>query len=116
VIRIRGPFLFGATDKLEEATRDLGKFGPIVVLKVTYMPAIDGTGIHALESLATRLQESGRSLVICGAQPQPLELIRRSRLLTLVGRKNLQPHLDAALERAAIIHGGFDNPRIRVPA
>jgi SulP family sulfate permease len=116
VIRIRGPFLFGATDKLDEATRDLGKFGPIVVLKVTYMSAIDGTGIHALESLATRLQESARSLVICGAQPQPLELIRRSRLITLFGRKNLQPHLDAALERAAIIHGGFDNPRIRVPA
>jgi SulP family sulfate permease len=116
VIRIRGPFLFGATDKLDEATRDVGKFGPIVVLKVTYMSAIDGTGIHAIESLATSLQESGKSLVICGAQPQPLELIRRSRLITLLGRKNLQPHLDAALERAAIIHGGFDNPRIRVPA
>ncbi|HJQ79931.1 MAG TPA: SulP family inorganic anion transporter [Lacipirellulaceae bacterium] len=116
VIRIRGPFLFGATDKLEEATRDLNKFGPIVVLKVTYMSAIDGTGIHALESLATRLRDSGRSLVICGAQPQPMELMRRSKLMTLVGLKNLQPHLDAALERAAIIQGGFDNPRVRVPA
>jgi sulfate permease, SulP family len=116
VIRIRGPFLFGATDKLEEATRDLNKFGPIVVLKVTYMSAIDGTGIHALESLAARLRDSGRSLVICGAQPQPMELIRRSKLMTLVGLKNLQPHLDAALERAAVIQGGFDNPRIRVPA
>ncbi|HEY3393994.1 MAG TPA: SulP family inorganic anion transporter [Lacipirellulaceae bacterium] len=116
VIRIRGPFLFGATDKLDEATRDLGKFATIVVLKVTYMSAIDGTGIHALESLATRLRDCGRSLVICGAQAQPMELIRRSKLMTLVGLKNLQPHLDAALERAAIIHGGFDNPRVRVPA
>jgi sulfate permease, SulP family len=116
VIRIRGPFLFGATEKLEEATRDLNKFGPIVVLKVTFMSAIDGTGIHALESLAIRLRDSGRSLVICGAQPQPIELIRRSKLMKLVGRKNLQPHLDAALERAAIIQGGFDNPRVRVPA
>ena len=116
VIRIRGPFLFGATDKLEHATRDLNKFGPIVVLKVTFMSAMDGTGIHALESLAMRLGESGRSLIICGAQKQPLELIHRSKLMALIGRKNLQPHLDAALERAAIIHGGFDNPRVRVPA
>jgi SulP family sulfate permease len=87
-----------------------------VVLKVTYMSAIDGTGIHAIESLATRLNETGRSLVICGAQPQPAELIRRSKLMSLVGRRNLQPHLDAALERAAIISGGFDNPQTRIPA
>jgi SulP family sulfate permease len=116
VIRIRGPFMFGATDKLEQATRDLSKFGPIIVLKVTYMSAIDGTGIHALESLAKRLCDSGRSLIICGAQKQPLELIHGSKLMPLIGRKNLQPHLDAALERAAIIHGGFDNPKVRVPA
>jgi sulfate permease, SulP family len=116
VIRIRGPFLFGATDKLDDATHDLSKFGAIVVLKVTYMSAIDGTGIHALESLALRLRESGRSLVICGAQPQPMELIRHSKLMSLVGRKNLQPHLDAALERAAIIYGGFDDPRVRATA
>ncbi len=116
VIRIRGPFLFGATDKLEHATRELSKFAPIVVLKVTYMSAMDGTGTHALESLAARLRDSGRSLILCGAQKQPLELIHRSRLMTLVGRKNLQPHLDAALERAAIIYGGFDNPQVRVPA
>jgi SulP family sulfate permease len=116
VVRIRGPFLFGATEKLERATSDLSKFGVIVVLKITYMTAIDGTGIHALESLARRLQDGGRSLVICGAQAQPAELIQRSKLLKLLGRRNIQPHLDAALERAAIIHGGFDNPHVKVPA
>jgi SulP family sulfate permease len=116
VVRIRGPFLFGATEKLESATADINKFGQIVVLKVTYMTAIDGTGIHSLETLAKRLHDSGRSLVICGAQAQPAELIQRSKLLKLLGRRNVQPHLDAALERAAIIHGGFDNPRVKMPA
>lgn len=116
VVRIRGPFLFGATEKLEQATTDLSKFGQIVVLKITYMTAIDGTGIHALETLAIRLQETGRSLVVCGAQSQPAEIIQRSKLIKLIGRRNLQPHLDAALERSAIIHGGFDNPRVRIPA
>jgi SulP family sulfate permease len=110
VIRIRGPFLFGATEKLEHATLDVSKFGSIVVLKMTYMSAIDGTGIHALESLAKRLKAGGRSLVICGAPPQPLELIKRSKVMKLVGPRNIQPHLDAALERAVIIHGGFDEP------
>lgn len=116
VIRIRGPFLFGATEKIEHATSDLAKFGTIVVLKITYMTAIDSTGIHALESLAKRLHDSGRSLVICGAQSQPAEMIRRSQLVKLLGKRNVQPHLDAALERAAIIHGGFDNPHVKIPA
>jgi SulP family sulfate permease len=116
VVRIRGPFLFGATEKLERATADPEKFGRVVVLKLTYMTAIDGTGIHALESLAGRLDKSGRSLVICGAQPQPAELIGRSKLMKLIGRQNLQPHLDAALERAVLIHSGFDSPQVRLPA
>jgi SulP family sulfate permease len=116
VIRIRGPFLFGATEKLEHATADVSKFGTVVVLKMTYMSAIDGTGIHALENLAKRLQTANRSLVICGAPPQPLELIERSKLLKLLGRRNIQPHLDAALERAVIIHGGFDHPHAQIPA
>jgi SulP family sulfate permease len=116
VIRIRGPFLFGATEKLEHATQDVNRFAPIVVLKTTYMSAIDGTGIHALESLATRLKQANRSLIICGAQPQPADLIGRSNLPALLGKANLQPHLDAALERAAILFGGFDSPTIRLPA
>jgi SulP family sulfate permease len=116
VVRIRGPFLFGAAEKLERAVSDPDKFGPIVVLKLTQMTAIDGTGIHALESLATRLRESGRVLIVCGAQAQPAKMIRRSDLGKILGLRNLQPHLDAALERAAIVHGGFESPRVSVSA
>src|SRR5262249_39661203 len=116
VVRIRGPFLFGATEKLERATADLANFGPVVVLKLTYMTAIDGTGTPALETLAARLHATDRALVICGAQPHPTQLIGRSKLTKKLGPRNLQPHLDAALERAAIIHGGFDTPRARQPA
>ena len=116
VVRIRGPFLFGATEKLEQATADVSKFQKIVVLKLTHMTAIDGTGIHAFESLALRLKESGRPLIVCGAQMQPAAMIGRSKLVKLIGRQNMQPHLDAALERAAIIHGGYDDPRARASA
>jgi SulP family sulfate permease len=116
VVRVQGPFLFGATEKLEAATADLTSFGQVVVLKLTHMTALDGTGVHALEAFARRVAESGRSLVVCGAPPQPAAIMARSKLITIIGRRNVQPHLDAALERAAIIYGGFDNPRVRVTA
>ena len=79
---------------------NLNKFGDVVILKLTYMTAIDGTAIHVLESLARRLIASGRTLILCGAPPQPTKIIARSELVEVLGPENLQPNLDAALERA----------------
>ena len=62
ILRILGPFLFGTTDKLTDATADLSAFAPIVILRLRNMTAIDATGVHALETLSDRLRNSGRSL------------------------------------------------------
>ena len=50
ILRIHGPFLFGMTDKLDEATAEMAKFGPIVILRLRNMTAIDATGLHASRS------------------------------------------------------------------
>ena len=71
------------------------------------MTAIDGTGLHAVESLAARLRDSGRSLVVCGARKQPAHLIRHSKLAERLGPNNLMPDIRAALERAREIYEGF---------
>ena len=75
---------------------------------MTHMTAIDGTGIHALERLAKRLVESGRTLVLCGVPTQPAAMIERSKLVHILGRRSLQPHLDAAAVRGNNSDGGFD--------
>ena len=100
ILRIHGPFLFGTTEKLIEATADLTPFAPIVVLRLRNMTALDATGLHAIESLADRLYESGRTLLICGARDQPASLIERSTLYEHVGRDGSLPHIEAALARA----------------
>ncbi len=71
------------------------------------MTAIDGTGLHAIESLAERLAASGRALVVCGARRQPAKLIERSGLVRLVGRENIQPNVAAALERATAVYASL---------
>jgi SulP family sulfate permease len=100
ILRIHGPFLFGTTEKLIEATADLTPFAPIVVLRLRNMTALDATGLHAIESLADRLRESGRTLLICGARDQPASLIERSTLYEHVGTDGSLPHIEAALARA----------------
>ena len=103
ILRIHGPFLFGMTDKLSDETADLSRFGPIVVLRLRNMTAIDATGLHALERFSDRLQKSGRSLILCGARSQPARLLADVEFVQHVGPQNIVAHVSAALARAAEI-------------
>ncbi|MSV28008.1 MAG: SulP family inorganic anion transporter [Bryobacterales bacterium] len=67
IFRIHGPFLFGATDKIEEITGWVNDLPPVVVLRLRNMTAIDATGMVALEELADKLNAAGRALILCGA-------------------------------------------------
>jgi SulP family sulfate permease len=107
ILRIHGPFLFGTTDKLEEATADLNAFAPVVVLRLRNMTALDATGLYALEKLADRLKRSGRTLLLCGAREQPERLLEQAEFIEHVGRENILPHVAAALERAEQINAEF---------
>jgi SulP family sulfate permease len=100
ILRIHGPFLFGMTDKLLDATADLDAFAPIVILRLRNMNAIDATGLHALEGLSDRLKRSGRTLVLCGARDQPAAFLEQAEFVEHVGRENIVAHVQAALERA----------------
>jgi len=104
LLRIHGPFLFGTTEKLVEATVNLEAFSNVVILRLRNMTAIDATGIHAIETFAVRLHESGRTMLLCGAMQQPSKLLSGPRFLDRVGRENIMPNIQAALDRAKQIH------------
>ena len=103
--RIHGPFLFGATDKIDEITDHIAELSPIVVLRLRNMTAIDATGLQALEDLASRLKSSGRSLILCGAREQPSELMNQAGFVRHIGKENFCSDVEHALERAAELHG-----------
>jgi sulfate permease, SulP family len=108
ILRIHGPFLFGTTEKLAEATKDLKQFSKIVILRLRNMTALDATGIHALEQFSDRLHKAGKTLLLCGARDQPSRLIARSDLLEHIGPENVLPHVQAALARARELQGDFE--------
>lgn len=108
ILRIHGPFLFGTTEKLVEATRDLRTFPSVVILRLRNMTALDATGLHALETFADRLHKSGRTLLLCGAREQPAELLAGSEFVNHVGLENILPNVEAALERAREITATFN--------
>jgi SulP family sulfate permease len=103
ILRIHGPFLFGTTQKLEDATADIHGFPAIVILRLRNMTALDATGLYALEVFAERLRESGRTLLLCGARDQPAQLLARTDFVEEIGRENILPNVQAALARARTI-------------
>src|SRR5712672_3363938 len=100
IYRIHGPFLFGATDKIEEITNRLVELAPIVILRLRNMTAIDATGLQALESLADAVHTSGRGFILCGAREQPTRLMHQAEFEQHVGAGNICPSIADALERA----------------
>lgn len=112
VLRIHGPFLFGATEKLSEATIDVDALPAVVILRLRNMTAIDATGLHELEKLAQRLRATGRTLLLCGARSQPEKFLRQSDFLEYLGAENMLPHVEAALSRAREVHEGRVQPRL----
>ncbi|HTP68616.1 MAG TPA: SulP family inorganic anion transporter [Dongiaceae bacterium] len=103
VFRIHGPFLFGVTDKIATVTEVLSSLPPIVVLRLRNMTAIDATGIAALEELADILAKTGRSMIVCGARPQPEALMREAGFDRHIGARNICLNINEALKRASDI-------------
>jgi SulP family sulfate permease len=100
ILRIHGPFLFGTTEKLVDATEDLDQFPQVVILRLRNMTAIDATGVHALGVFAKRLRKTGRTLLLCGAREQPTRMLKQAAFEEEIGEENILLNVDRALARA----------------
>ena len=100
IFRIHGPFLFGATDKIDVVTENMHKLPPVVILRLRNMTALDATGLFALEEVAKKLKASGRALILCGAREQPMRLIQETEFEAFVGKENICENVQEALSRA----------------
>jgi len=104
IFRIHGPFLFGATDKINAVTQDLHTLPPVVILRLRNMTALDATGLFAIEEVARQLQASHRILILCGAREQPASLIHQAEFEEVVGAENICDNVQSALRRAEQVH------------
>ena len=104
LVRIHGPFLFGSTDKLAGAVDRVDDLTPVMVLRLRDMTAIDATGLTAIEELADRLHEKGRTLILCGARSQPAQLMRQAEFDRHIGQENICANVEEALARAKAVH------------
>jgi SulP family sulfate permease len=110
IYRIHGPFLFGSTDKLTRLIDHIPQMAPVVVLRLRNMTAIDATGLRAIQDFSDKLKEAGRTLLLCGAPPQPATLMTQAEFYRHVGPRNIVPNVQAAIDRAHEITDAPSSP------
>ena len=76
---IAGPLFFGAAQKALAAIAVMERREVrTVVLDVRSVPALDATGLAALESLVKRLNGRSVKVILAGVQPQPMRAFARA--------------------------------------
>ena len=101
VYEVNGPFFFGAADKLKDVMSEIAKPPKVFILRMRNVPAIDATGLHALEQMAKKCRAQGTTLLLTEIRQQPLRaLVRAGKLEAFGGREGLAKTLEIALDRA----------------
>ena len=95
--RFYGALFFGAVKMVEAIEDELPQ--KAVVLDLKNLIYIDSSGADALVALAQVCQKKHVRLIICGLNHQPMDIVKRTGLLNLVGSK-VWPDWSSALESA----------------
>jgi len=100
VFEINGPFFFGAAEQFKDTLSQIAKKPRVLIIRMRDVPAIDSTGLHALQELARRCKHDGTLLFLADVHAQPMFALARSDMLDEIGADNLFGNLDDALDRA----------------
>src|SRR5882724_6730570 len=100
VYRIEGPFFFGAAEKLETALERYSTVPRVVIFRMRTVPAVDATGLHALEVMLDKFHRKGTQLILSGVQPQPMKVLFNAWFIDKIGLDNVCANIDAALAQA----------------
>jgi len=100
VFRIEGPFFFGVAEKLDYALERTSGMPRVVIFRTRNVPAIDASGLHALEITFEKFHRRNAQLVLSGVQPQPMKVLYNSGFIDKIGLDNICPNIDASLARA----------------
>ena len=94
VFELYGSLFFGAVGKIETLPALVAAETRTVVLEMHRLVLVDTSGIAALQQLHRNLQRRGILLMLASVNEQPLSLIRRSGLASILGDAHIVRDLD----------------------
>ena len=100
VYEINGPYFFGIATKFEETMAQLGDRPKVRIIRMRKVPFIDSTGIHNLTSLCKMSQKEKITIVLSGVNEKVHKTLEKSGFYELLGKQNICPNINVALDRA----------------
>jgi SulP family sulfate permease len=100
VYEITGPFFFGVADTLQRVLRSVAKKPHVFILRMRDVPAVDSTGIAALESFLAQCRHGKIRLILCETRAHPLSTLKKAGFIDELGPANISASLEAALKLA----------------
>lgn len=100
VYEINGPYFFGIATKFEETMAQLGDRPQVRIIRMRKVPFIDSTGIHNLTSLCHMAQKEKITIILSGVNDKVHQVLEKSGFYQLLGKENICPNINVALERA----------------
>lgn len=97
---IAGPLFFGAAEKAIGALQTVAGRARVVILDVESVPAMDATGLVALESAIDKLHKAKAFVIVMGVQPQPERVLEKAGLLDRPERLVTCATIDQAIAAA----------------
>jgi len=100
VFEINGPLFFGAAYKFKDTMKMVENPASILIIRMGNVPMVDATGIRILKEVNAEIKKRGGKLIISEViSEQVLEELKRTRLLFQIGKANVTPTFEKALER-----------------
>ena len=101
VYEINGPYFFGIATKFEEIMANMGDRPKVRIIRMRKVPFIDSTGVHNLTNLCEMCQKDNIQIVLSGVNEKVQKVLEKTGFLyNLVGKENICPNINIALERA----------------
>lgn len=100
IYEITGPFFFGVADILQNAIQHSSKALQVLILRMQDVPAIDSTGISALETFVNQCKQKKIRLILCGIQAQPMKALSKADFIWEIGVENIVDDLGEAIKKA----------------
>lgn len=103
VYEIDGPFFFGLASKIDEIDAASHNIIKARVIRMRKVPFIDSTGLNNLRNLWKRSRKEKIEMILSGVSDNVLDSLVKSGFAEEIGKENVFPHIQLALERAAEI-------------
>jgi SulP family sulfate permease len=97
ILEINGPFFFGVADMLQGTLLHLSKTPKKIILRMRAVPAIDSTGIAALESFLMNCRAKKIRLVLTECSAQPRQALEKAGFIENLKPENLITTLEEAV-------------------